>query len=178
MNLRSLEKVNLKAASIRSNESSESLMLFIRTYQLLIPFEYDAVSADDRKWDSRREEVRTIQVMPIFLEAVYTSNYSGNLLLGEKQERTRFGTGSNKDAGRDNLLQNHQCPVKHRALGLMATTHIEAISFMPIHLRTSWTIILSFPFSPVSSESGTEMGGPSSMGSGVTCCLVAIIGVS
>lgn len=33
MNLRSFEKVNLRAASIRSNESSESLMLFMRTYQ-------------------------------------------------------------------------------------------------------------------------------------------------
>jgi len=48
-NLRSLEKLNLRAASIRSNESSESLMLFIRTHQLLIPFECDPVSADDRE---------------------------------------------------------------------------------------------------------------------------------
>ena len=35
MNLRSFEKANLRAASIRSNESSESLMLFIGTNQPL-----------------------------------------------------------------------------------------------------------------------------------------------
>ena len=39
MNLRSFEKVNLSAASIRSNTSSESLMLFTRSYQFLIPRE-------------------------------------------------------------------------------------------------------------------------------------------
>ena len=86
-------------------------MLFIRTYQLLIPFECDPVSTDDRTWDSRREEVRTIQVMPIFLEMVYMRNCSGILLLGEKQERTRLGTGSNRDAGRDNLLQTINAPL-------------------------------------------------------------------
>ena len=48
-NLRSLEKLNLRAASMRSNESSESLMLFIITHQPLIPFERDPVSADDRE---------------------------------------------------------------------------------------------------------------------------------
>jgi len=46
MNLRSLEKVNLRAASIRSNGSSESLMLFIKAYQLLIPCECNPVSAE------------------------------------------------------------------------------------------------------------------------------------
>ena len=39
MNLRSFENVNLRAASIRSNESSESLMLVVKTYQFLIPFQ-------------------------------------------------------------------------------------------------------------------------------------------
>jgi hypothetical protein len=51
-------------------------------------------------------------------------------------------------------------------------THIEAISFIPMHFRTSWIIILSFPLSPVSPESGTEMGRQSSA-AGVTCCLDA-----
>lgn len=37
-NLRSLEKLNLRAASMRSNESSESLMLFIRNTSALGSF--------------------------------------------------------------------------------------------------------------------------------------------
>ena len=67
---------------------------------------------------------------------------------------------------------------KPRTPGCIVKTHIEAMSFIPIHLRTSWTIILSFPLSPVSPESGTEMGGPSSTVSEVTCCLVVITEMS
>lgn len=39
-------------------------------------------------------------------------------------------------------------------------THIAAMSFTPKHFLTSCTIIFIFPPSPVSPESGTEIGGP------------------
>jgi hypothetical protein len=79
MNLRSFEKANLRAASIRSNESSESLILFVGTHQ---PFKYIRVSPGVRMLDSRREEVRTVQIMPIFLVTVHMSGCWEDLLSG------------------------------------------------------------------------------------------------
>ena len=80
MNLRSFEKVNLRAASIRSKESSESLILFVRIYQLTIPPGDNSVSAGSRmREDSRCEEVRTIQIMPIFLTAAHMRTFAESL---------------------------------------------------------------------------------------------------
>lgn len=108
MNLRSFEKVNLRAASIRSNETSESLMLFVKTYKPLILLIGFPVSAYNRVLDSRSEEVRAIQIMPIFLMATYVSTLQRETVSRSKEKRTRFGTGSSNEAGRDNLLKSHQ----------------------------------------------------------------------
>jgi len=45
MNLRSFEKVNLRAASIRSNTSSESLMLFYKILSVFDPSQDKQVSS-------------------------------------------------------------------------------------------------------------------------------------
>jgi hypothetical protein len=43
-------------------------------------------------------------------------------------------------------------------------TNMAAMSLTPKHFLTSWTIILTLPPSPVSPDSGTEIGGSSSVG--------------
>lgn len=53
--------------------------------------------------------------------------------------------------------------------------HIVAMSLTPRHFFTSWTIILSFPPSPVSPESGTEIGGPGASSSIVVSWFVVAI---
>jgi len=63
--------------------------------------------------------------------------------------------------------QNCQCSIQK------LYTHIAAISFTPKHFLTSCTIILIFPPSPLSPESGTEMGASSS--GAVSCAAVLIM---
>lgn len=58
------------------------------------------------------------------------------------------------------------------AAGLERYTNIAAMSFTPRHFFTSWTIIFSFPPSPWSPVSGTEIGGPGASSSW-TCSSVA-----
>ena len=58
-------------------------------------------------------------------------------------------------------------------MGLVGFAHIAAMSLTPRHFLTSWTIILILPPSPVSPESGTEMGGPGAPSSSWTESWVA-----
>ena len=113
--------------------------------------------------------------MPIFLRVVHMRTCLGKLKTSNAPGSGQALTKMQEVITSCKIIN---VPLQHRALGWVAETDIEAMSFIPIHFRTSCTIILSFPFSPVSSESATEIGGPSSTVSEVTCCLVVIIGIS
>lgn len=116
MNLRSFEKVNLRTASIRSKESSESLILFIGTRQPLILPKGFPVSAYNRVSNvqlTQRRGPDDPSNANIPNDDAHQSSLGG-LVVGPK--RTRFGMGSSKDAGRDNLLQGHECSTQHRGL--------------------------------------------------------------
>jgi hypothetical protein len=170
INLRSFEKVNLRTASMRSNESSESLMLFIGTRQPLILLQGFPDSAYNRVLNSRSEEVWTIQVVPIFLRTTHMRTRSEDWLLGRNRNTQGSGWALAETREEITSCKVNKCSTQRRGLSRINETHIEAMSLIPMHLRTSWTIILSFPLSPVSPESGTEMGGPSSTAFGVASC--------
>src|ERR1700722_6994361 len=95
--------------------------------------------------------------------ASYAAKRSG---LSRYCQYSKLGMGSRSDAGKERRLvcAFHVPRSVRRAqkCQIAVRTNMAAISLTPKHLLTNCIIILSFPPSPVSPESGTEIGGVSS----------------
>ena len=112
-----------------------------------------SINRADKTWLSlRSKHIRSIEVVP-------------ELQVGYRlKQRSR-----KRKPPVFNVFFQHQ----KRNMGTFRFTNIAAISLTPRHFLTSWTIILILPPSPVSPESGTEMGGPGAPSSSWTESWVA-----